>query len=330
MEAIEKHGQTHVMTLDQAVGTFVKNGSHISIGGFTLNRNPMAAVHEIIRQGIRDLHLYAHSNGQGLDELVGSGTVSAVELAYSGNGRFAPTCLCFRRFATQKRVRVEDYSNFQMALRFAAGAMGVPFLPTFSSLGTDIIEKWGFDTAMRQADPRLSIKKLTLMDNPFSRSEVPEKLVLVPAIQPDVTLIHAQTADTRGTVRIKGLTFSDVEQAKASRHVIVTCDELVEPGVLNQNPQANQLPSFCVDAVVHVPFGAYPTACYGIYDYDAEFLDLYRDLAGSDARFQNYIREYIVDTGNHAGFLEKACGTRIQDILADAETGYSGRIRRHP
>ncbi len=83
------------MRLKQAIQTYVKSGDHLSIGGFTVNRNPMAAVHEIIRQNITDLHLYAHSNGQGLDELVGSGAVSKIEIAYSGNGRFAPTCLCF-------------------------------------------------------------------------------------------------------------------------------------------------------------------------------------------------------------------------------------------
>ena len=176
----------------------------------------------------------------------------------------------------KKKIIVEDYTNFQMALRFLAGAMGVPFLPTMSSLGTDIIAKWGFDTEMRQKNKKISAKKLVVVENPFSRNETPEKLVLVPAIQPDVTLIHVQQADVTGTCRISGLTFSDVDQAKASRHVIVTCDELVDSGTLNYDPQCNQLPSFCVDAVVHVPFGAYPTACFGLYDYDAQFLNLYR------------------------------------------------------
>ena len=316
------------MTLEQAVKTYVADKSHISVGGFTLSRNPMAAVHEIIRQGIKGLHLYAHSNGQGLDELVGAGAVAKVEIAYSGNGRFAPTCLCFKRHVIENQLMVEDYTNFQMALRFLAGAMGVPFLPTTTSLGTDIIEKWGFDKDLRKADERLSKKKLEVIDNPFSRNHIPEKIVLVPAIHPDVTLIHAQMADTHGTVRIKGLTFSDVEQAKASRHVIVTCDELLPPGILNQDPQANQLPSFCVDAVVHVPFGAYPTACYGLYDYDPAFLDQYRDTAETQEKFNAYVREFILETKNHEGFLQKACGKRIEELRADPETGYSNRIKR--
>ena len=246
---------TKVMALDQAIRQYITDNSHISIGGFTVSRNPMAAVHEIIRQKIKGLHIYAHSNGQGLDELIGANTISKAEIAYSGNGRFAPTCFCFKRHIIENKIMVEDYTNFQMALRFLAGAMGVPFLPTFSSLGTDIINKWGFDLKTRENDEKISSKKLVIIENPFSRDTDPEKIVLVPAIHPDVTIIHAQQADTTGTTRIKGLTFSDVEQAKASQTVIITCDELLEPGTLSHEPQNNQLPSFCVDAVVHVPFG---------------------------------------------------------------------------
>ncbi len=293
-----------------------------------MNRNPMAAVHEIIRQGIKDLHIYAHSNGQGLDELIGAGAVSKVEIAYSGNGRFAPTCFCFKRHIIENKIMVEDYTNFQMALRFLAGAMGVPFLPTTSSLGTDIINKWGFDLETRKNNDRISKEKLVVIQNPFSRRPSPEKIILVPAINPDVSIIHAQKADANGTTQISGLTFSDVEQAKASQHVIVTCDELVEPGMLKLDPQNNQLPSFCVDAVVNVPFGAYPTACFGLYDYDAQFLDHYREIASDGDRFKNYVKDYILGTDNHAQFLEKACKDRLEQIKADPETGYSDRIIR--
>jgi glutaconate CoA-transferase subunit A len=317
-----------LISLDQAVSRYVKEGSHISIGGFTLNRNPMAAVHEIIRQGIKGLHIYAHSNGQGLDELIGAGAISKVEIAYSGNGRFAPTCFCFKRHIIEKKIMVEDYTNFQMALRFLAGAMGVPFLPTSSSLGTDIINKWGFDLETRKNDERISSKKLVVIQNPFSRKDSQKKIVLVPAINPDVTIMHAHKADITGTTQICGLTFSDVEQAKASKNVIVTCDEIVESSMLKQNPQNNQLPSFCVDAIVHIPFGAYPTACFGLYDYDAQFLDFYGKIASDKEEFENYIKEYILGTKNHARFLDKACKDRIEQIKADPETGYSDQIIR--
>jgi len=319
--------ENKVMTMEKAIKRYIKSQSHISIGGFTLSRNPMAAVHEIIRQDIKDLHLYAHSNGQGLDELVGAGCISKIEIAYSGNGRFAPTCLNFKRQAVDNKILVEDYSNFQMALRFSAGAMGLPFLPTTSSLGTDIIKNWGFDPALREKEKQLSSKKLVIMEDPFSRQTPKPKIVLVPAINPDITIIHAQKADPSGTTRIEGLTFCDVEQAKSANHVIVTCDELMPLTSLNSDPGKNQLPPFCVDAVVHVPFGAYPTACYGLYDYDAQFLDWYRETANQTA-FDRYKTEYIMCTSTHEDYLKKACGNRLEQIKADPETGYSDRIVR--
>jgi glutaconate CoA-transferase subunit A len=131
---IEKGNSNKIMDLAEAVKRYVFDGCHISIGGFTINRNPMAAVYEIIRQGIKNLHVYAHSNGQGVDELVGANCVAKLEIAYGGNGRFAPTCVRFRKAVQQGTLLVEDYTNYQMTLRFLAGAMGVPFLPTRSSL----------------------------------------------------------------------------------------------------------------------------------------------------------------------------------------------------
>lgn len=316
------------MALDQAVQAFVTQGCHISLGGFTLNRNPMAAVHEIIRQEINGLHIYAHSNGQGLDELIGAGCIRRVEIAYSGNGRFAPTCICFKRHIKENRVQVEDYTNFQMALRFQAGAMGVPFLPVLSSLGTDIIEKWGFDADTRSGDPRIASRKLVTLADPFSSSDTPQEVVLVPAIQPDVTILHTQTADRSGTTRIDGLTFCDVDQAKAARHVIVTCEEIVETGALNDEPGRNQLPSFCVDAVVHVPFGAYPTACYRRYDYDPRFLDRYREAAATEAGFQAFMENYILAAPDHKAMAEQASGSGLELLKADPVTGYSKEVKR--
>ncbi|MCP5107621.1 MAG: hypothetical protein GY950_29810 [bacterium] len=118
-----------VKTLKEAVGQFIQKGCHISFGGFTVNRQPMACAYEIIRQGIKDLHVYIHSGGQTLDILIGAGCVKAVEIAYGANGRFAPTCVRFRKAVENGELLVEDYTNYQMTLRFQAGAMGVPFLP---------------------------------------------------------------------------------------------------------------------------------------------------------------------------------------------------------
>ena len=317
-----------VMTLSDAVRMYVTDGCHMSVGGFTINPNPMAAVYEIIRQKIRNIHLYAHSNGQGVDELVGAGCVARLEIAYGGNGRFAPTCIRFKKAVQDGTLVVEDYSNYQMTLRFMAGAMGVPFLPTRSSLGTDIINKWGFSENLRKSDERIPDQKLLVMDNPFGNWGDTPKVVLVPAITTDVTFIHAQKANLEGTARMEGLTFSDVEQAKSSRHVIVTCEELIEDDSLKENPDSNQIPPFCVSAVVHVPFGAYPTACYRYYDYDPAYLNEYRKYAEDDSLFQGYLDRFVYGVKNHRELLDLRGDAALDAVKADPRTGYAVGLDR--
>jgi glutaconate CoA-transferase subunit A len=317
-----------VMALDEAVARFVPDGAHISIGGFTCNRNPMAAVYEVIRQRRKNLHLYAHSNGQGVDELVGAGCVARIEIAYAGTGRFAPTCIRFRKAVEKKSILFEDYSNYQMTLRFAAGAMGVPFLPTRSSLGTDIVNRWGFSKKLRRAEPRLPDEKLVVMENPFGAWADTERVVLVPAIRPDVTLLHVQQAAADGTARIAGLTFADVEQAKAARHVVLTCEEIAEPNELRSHPEHNQIPGIIVDAVVAVAHGAYPTACYRYYDYDPTFLNDYRTAATDDARFAAYLEQWVYGKKDHAERIAQVGRERLAGLKADPRTGYATGLRR--
>jgi glutaconate CoA-transferase subunit A len=315
-----------VMGLAEAVGRFVPEGAHLSIGGFTCNRNPMAAVYEIMRQRRRGLHLYAHSNGQGVDELVGAGCVARIEVAYAGTGRFAPTCIRFRKAVEKGLILFEDYSNYQMTLRFMAGAIGVPFLPTRSSLGTDIVARWGFSPELRASDPGLPDRKLVVLENPFGAWGETERVVLVPAIRPDVTLLHVQQAAPDGTARIDGLTFADVEQAKAARHVVLTCERLVKPEELRAEPERNQIPGIVVDAVVPVRYGAYPTACYRCYDYDPDFLSDYRTAASDDARFEAYLERWAYR--DHSERMVQVGAERLDAIKADPRTGYATGLKR--
>lgn len=316
------------MGLRETIEKYITPGCHLSIGGFTINRNPMAAVHEIIRQKIRGIHLYAHSNGQGVDELVGAGCVSNLEIAYAGNGIFAPTCIRFRKALQEGRIKVEDYSNYQMSLRFLAGSMGIPFLPTRSSLGTDIIRKWGFPPEFRKADAKIPDKKLVEMDNPFGGWCDTKKVVLVPAVNPDVTIIHVQKADIRGNCRIEGLPFVDVEQAKAAKHLIVTCEEFIQDNSLKDTPENNQIPFVYADAVIHVPYGAYPTACYNYYDYDPVFLKEYAKKAADDDLFADYIREAVLEKDSHEQLIESAGKNRLEMIKADQKYGYAKQLKR--
>ncbi|MBF0259096.1 MAG: CoA transferase subunit A [Desulfamplus sp.] len=320
--------QDKTMDLKTAISTYVKHGCHLSIGGFTINRNPMAAVYEIIRQKIRNIHLYAHSNGQGVDELIGAGCISDLEIAYAGSGKFAPTCIRFRKAVEENLIRVEDYTNYQMTLRFLAGSMGIPFLPTRSSLGTDIVNKWGFSDKMRKSSDKLPDQKLIVMDNPFQGWLDTQKVVLVPAIRTDVTIIHVQRADIRGNCRIQGLTFADVEQAKSAEHLIVTCEEICDNDMLKTDSDQNQIPFIHVDAVVHVPKGAYPTACYHYYDYDPKYLKNYAQKAREDAAYLEYIDTFIHGCRDHADLISMIGDERMAMIAADPETGYAKNLDR--
>jgi len=325
---VEFVAMNKIMTLADAVERYINDGCHLSIGGFTINRNPMAAVYEIIRQGRKNLHLYAHSNGQGVDELIGAGCVARLEIAYGGNGRFASTCIRFKKAVQDQTITVEDYSNYQMSLRFLAGAMGVPFLPTRSGLGTDIIARWGFPRSMRATDEKLPDQKLRVIDNPFKGHTDAQQVVLVPAIHTDVTIIHVQKADCHGTARIKGLPFVDVEQAKSAARLIVTCEELVDPDAMRENPDLNQIPPYIVDAVVPIPHGAYPTACYGHYDYDPVFLKHYAAQAKDETAYRTYLDDHIRSTASHEEFLQQAAGDRLDSIKADPVTGYARHLDR--
>jgi len=324
---MEQTQNSKFMTLKDAISRFVQNGSHISIGGSTANRNPMAAVYEIVRQQKKDLYLYGSIMGSGPDLLIGAGCVCGVELGYLGIGRYAPTAPCFKRYVESGRIRYEDYTNFQMALRFLAGSMGIPFIPTKSSLGSDIVNKWGMDEKFRKSDGRISSKKLIVSTNPFNPN-TDEKVILLPAINPDVTIIHAQKVDGQGNVRIEGLTFSDVEQAKAAKSLIVTCEEIVDNAVLLAEPQLNHLPRFFVDAVVKVPKGAHPTQCYNYYDLDVRFL---YDLIGAsrDERdLSRFLEKFVFGVANHEEYLEKLGEKVFQEIEADSGLGYKSGLNR--
>lgn len=313
--------------LDEAVKNYVTEGCSISFGGFTINRNPMAAVHEIIRQEIEDLHVYMHSGGQGFDLLVGAGLVESAEIAYGANGRYASTCVNFREAVESGTIRVEDYSNFQMVLRFLGGAMGVPFLPTKSGLGTDIMKKCGFSEEFREKSDRVPREKMIEMVDPFD-PEGGEKVALVPSINPDVTIVHAQKAYPEGTVRVDGLTFADEEQIKSARNVIVTCEELVGAGELRRKPDRNLVSSLNVDVVVHVPFGAHPTACLNYYDYDPEHLKQYCGLAREEGEFEGYLQEYILGVEVFEEYLQKVGVKTLLGLLAGSDTGYSPGLER--
>jgi len=313
------------MSAEEAVRRFVKDGDMIALGGFTVNRNAMVIAREIIRQERRELHLVMHSHGQAMDILVGAGVVSRLELAYGGTGRFAPTCIRFRKAVQSGQVQVEDYSNFHMSLRFLAGALNLPFIPSCSGFESDVLNQHGFGPELRGRG-RIPSHKAVITDNPFSPNREP--VVLLPALTPDVALIHAQLVGEDGTVRIKGLTFLDIEQARAASRVIVTCEEVVPSAFLRQDPDQNSLPPFLVDAVVVAPFGAHPTACHYFYDYDPRHLNMYRQVAGDDNDFRKYLKEWVYGVADQEAYLAKVGVSDLMRIKANSSVGYAPGLDR--
>jgi glutaconate CoA-transferase subunit A len=304
----------------------VPDGATISFGGFTTQRHPMAFIYELIRLKKHDLYLYGHSPGGDWDILIGAGCVKRVELAYEADEAFNPIGPRWRLAVQRGEIEWEDYSNFAMASRFAAGAMGIPFMPTRSLFGSDVLLKQALSDEQRAADRRTSPKKSHVIESPFNPAE---RVVLVPAIHTDFAVLHVQKSTANGIIRIEGQTFADVQQALCADTVIVTAEELVEEGVLRQKSEGNALPYFVVKHVCHVPFGSHPYAVFNYYDYDPLQLKIYHDSAGDDRKFQSYLEKYVFGVKNHTDYLDAVGGkARLDTLRADPSYGYSPELKR--
>ncbi len=317
--------EAKIMSPKQAVERFVPDGAMIALGGFTVSRNPMVIAREIIRQGRKNLHLVVHSHGQSFDLMIGAGCVSKAELAYGGLGRFAPTGIRFRPAVCKGELIVEDYSNMQMSLRFLAGALHLPFIPCKTGFESDVVLQDRFGPELR-GQGKIPKHKLVTSQNPFSDEKEP--VLLLPALNPDVTILHVQQVGSDGTVRIKGLSFLDLEQARAAERVIVTCEEIVPAQSLRQDPDKNSLPHFLIDAIVPAPYGAHPTACFGFYDYDPTHLNLYRKIAADDDEFKRYLDEWVFGPDSHEDYLDKIGAKNLARIRANTEVGYAVGLDR--
>ncbi len=213
-----------------------------------------------------------------------------------------------------------------MAARFSAGAMGVPFLPVRSLLGSDVLEHQTLLDEQRRTDPRTSSKKLHVMQSPFTPAE---RVALVPAIHTEFAVLHVQKATISGIVRFEGQTFADVQQALCAECVIVTAEEVVPEEALRQEPERNPLPFFAVQHICHVPFGAHPYAVYTYYEYDPRQLKLYHQSAEDDQAYREYLERFVYGVRDHAGYLQAIGGTeRLEGLKADPAYGYSPQLKR--
>ena len=309
----------------EEAASWVHSGASISIGGFTSQRHPTALLRELIRQRVKDLIVYYHSAGSDVDLLIGAGCVQRLEGAYLADGAFAPIAPNFRRFVEAGRIDCEDYSNAAMMARFTAGAMGLPFLPTRSMLGTDMMPGRQNPAAepRQAADP--ASRKAHAMTCPFSG----DLLALVPAVRTDFCLLHVQQATADGLLRIEGQEFLDVQQALAATKVIATCEELVDEDVMRREPERNRIPAFAVNAVIHVPFGAHPHSVHNRYDYDPEHLRIYNAAAKSDESFAEYLQRFVYGLACHDDYLQAIGGPeRLAQLLPRQGLGYNPLLQR--
>lgn len=298
MTETTRSATTKVMTAAEAVARFVRPGATLGMGGQNIGRCPMALTHEIIRQRIGGLTVVGCNLSISMDQLVAAGLVRRCESG-SGNLERFGTTFSWRRAIEAGTLEVEDYSHLAMVSRFLAGEMGVPFMPTRSLLGSDLLPA-------ESPGGHGPAGKAVVVDNPWRPGE---RIVLMPALQPDVSIVHVQRADPLGNVIIEGFATHEPEMIRASRAVIVSCEELIPTDEVRAHPERTTVPFLHVDAVVPQRYGAYPTSTYGYYDYDADHVARYQAVAkaGSPA-IDEYLDRYIRSVASFDNYLQIAAG----------------------
>lgn len=334
------------MSLSEAVAKYVEDGDVLSLGGFTTNRKPYAAVYEILRQGKKDFVGWPGPGGGDWDLLIGEGRIKAYINCYTANSGFTNVARRFRAAIESGQLNYEDYSQDVLMLQLHASALGLPFLPVSLMQSSGLEEYWGMSEEKRKTLDKVDNKKLVRMENPFKPGE---EILAVPVPRLDTAIVHAQMASPDGTAIIMGDEFHDVDIAIAAKKVIITCDELVSNEFIRQDPSKPNIFSGCVDAVVHVPFGAWPSQCYGYYDDDPDALreydkaSRYQNAGEAKAKlekkgleydeknppetFEDYCQKWIYSVENQDQLLDKIGGARLTKLRVVPGLGYSTSIK---
>jgi glutaconate CoA-transferase, subunit A len=271
----------------------IQNGDCLAIGGGLSWREPMAALRELIRQNIKDLKLVGSAHGIDVDLLCGAGSVAASAESYVGFEQDFGMAINYRRACEKGIVKVEDNCCYTLVQQLRAAIQGLPFMPIRSVQGTDFL---------------MLHPEFKTMICPFTG----EQLVLVPALKPDVALIHAHYADKHGNLHIEGPPVADSLFAKASKKVIVTVEEIIPHQELAK--LGVTIPYFYVTALCEMPYGAHPTSCYPRYAYDREHTAIYYQSAksGGESFRDNYLNPYVYECNDHASYLKLIGGqTRL-------------------
>lgn len=278
-----------VVSMKDAVAAHVHDGDTVVIEGFT-HLICFAAGHEIIRQKRKDLTICRLTPDLIYDQLIAAGCARKLVFSWAGNPG-AGSLHAFRR-AVEKGtppLEIEEYSHFGMVARMSAGAASLPFWVMRNYMGTDL----------PVANPR--IKTVTC---PYTG----EELATVPALNPDVSIIHAQRADQDGNAQVWGLLGVQKEAAFASKRVIVVVEELVDQSIIRADPNRTLIPGMIVDAVVVEPWGCHPSYAQGYYDRDNDFYVAWEDISREPAKMQEYLNEFVYGVRDRAEYVARMPG----------------------
>ena len=289
------------MSVTEAVSRCIRDGEYLAIGGFGVNRIPTAIVHEILRQKKQNLSFAGHTSTHDFQllcagNLTGRGqTLSRVDIAYVVGLEARGLSPHARRVMESGTVEICEWTNYALAVRLQAAAMGVPFLPSRTMLGTDTLEH----------------SAAKVIRCPFTN----QTLVALPALYPDVAAIHVHEADIYGNCRIRGVTVADVELARASKRLIITCERLIPHEEIIREPHLTAIPFFCVEAVCEVPFGSYPGNMPGEYFSDEAHLRNWLSVEKDPAAHLQFLEEHIFGVPNFDAYLEKCGGLpRLREL----------------
>jgi glutaconate CoA-transferase subunit A len=289
-----------------AIAEFVPDGASVAMGLQMEQMIPFAAGHEIIRQKKRNLSLIGPISDILFDQLIGAGCVEQVIAAWVGNVMMG-SAYNFRRAVEQNGIKVFNMTNFAMALALQAGAMGVPFLPTKTAMGSDTAKGNHFFYQI------------------FSPFAPKESLWAVRALNPDVTIIHIQRADAEGNAHCWGNFGIMIEGVRAAKRVIVVAEEIVAPEIIASDPNRTVIPGFLVNAVVEFPFGAHPSPVQGYYSRDNDFFREYHEQTKTKQQSDAWLDRWVYGIPDRQAYLDQLGADRIE-ALGVKEHAYAAQV----
>ena len=284
-----------LLPMREAIAELVPDGASVALGLQMEQMIPFSAGHEIIRQKKRKLTLIGPISDILFDQIIAAGCVDQVIAAWVGNVMMG-SAYNFRRAVENNEIKMFNMTNFTVALALQAGAMGVPFLPTRTALGSDVAKGNHFFYQV------------------FSPFEPKESLHAVRALIPDVTIVHVQRADREGNAHCWGNFGVMTEGVRAAKRVIVVAEEIVEPEIIASDPNRTVIPGFLVNAVVDCPYGAHPSPVQGYYKRDDAFFRQYHEQTKTKADSDAWLDRWVYSTPDRRTYMNQLGACRVEDL----------------